>query len=171
MVRGSLSGLSKEDVMFRMHSFASTGLTLGLLLLSTTWAAAQDRKDVRTSVQVRKVSTIIGGTVVLKDNVSVGKIEDIVINEDGCVDFLVVAYQEKFLVVPWTVGRFDFERRTIAVEITKERFQEVPTFTREKWPDFSDTKFIETVHKSWGVQPGKRPRPEERREEKRKPPE
>jgi hypothetical protein len=109
--------------------------------------------------------------VVLKDTVSVGKIEDIVLSDEGCVEYLVVAYQEKFIVVPWAVGRFDFERRTIALEIAKDRFTEVPTFTREKWPDFTDTKYLETVHKFYGVKPGQRPRVEERREEKRKPPE
>jgi hypothetical protein len=157
--------------MLRIHSFAQAGLACGLLLLATAWAGAQERRDVRAGVQVRRASAVIGGAVVLKDNVSVGKIEDIVINEDGCVDYLVVAYQEKFIVVPWTVGKFDFERRTIALDIEKERFKEVQTFTRDKWPDFSDAKFVEKVHTFYGTKPGHRGRPEEKREEKKKPPE
>jgi hypothetical protein len=160
-----------EDEMLRVHWLARGGLTLGLLLLSTTWACAQQRREEGRTVQVRRVSAVIGTSVVLREKASLGKIEDIVLSEEGCVEYLVVAYQEKFILVPWVATQVDFERRTVLVDIEKERFKEVPTFTREKWPDFSDTKYIEKIHTFYGTKPGHRGRPEEKREEKKKPPE
>jgi len=165
--------------MLRMHWLARSGLTFGLLLLSTSWTFAQQRREPEPRREegrtVRRVSAVIGTSVALRENASLGKVEDIVLSEDGCVEYLVVAYQEKYILVPWVATRVDFERRTVLVDIEKERFKEIPTFTREKWPDFSDTKYIEKIHTFYGTKPGHRGRPEEKKEEKReekkKPPE
>jgi hypothetical protein len=165
----------KENEMMRFASLAH-GLTCSFLLLAVSGASAQERREeprreVRAGAHVRRATDVIGGTVVLRDNASLGKIDDIVLSEDGYVEYLVVAYQDKFILVPWSAGKFDFDKRTVVLEIEKDRFRDVPTFTREKWPDVSDTRYVESVYKFYGVKPTRRDRREERREERREKPE
>jgi hypothetical protein len=168
--------------MLRNYCLNRGGLICGLILVGASLASAQERKgieprrgDERAGIQIRRVSSVIGTTVSVRGNASLGKIEDIVLNDDGCVDYLVVTYEEKFILVPWSAARVDFNRRTASVDIERDKFREVPTFTREKWPDFSNKQYMETIHKFYGVQPGTRGRGEEHREDKKdrrdKPPE
>ncbi|MFL5242147.1 MAG: PRC-barrel domain-containing protein [Gemmataceae bacterium] len=150
------------------------GLICSLFILTTALAGAQERREIdprrgdgRAGVQVRRVSSVIGTTVSLRENASLGKVEDLVLNESGCVDYLVVDFEQKFILVPWSSARVDFSKRTVTVDIERDRFKDVPTFTREKWPDFSDTQYIERINKFYGVRPGPRGRAEERRDDRR----
>jgi hypothetical protein len=130
----------------------------------------QERRDDRkygATSEIRRVSSIIGGTVFVQGDVSVGKIEDIVLSEDGCVDYLVVMAANKYVLVPWSVARFDFERRTAVIEIGKEKFQEVPTFTRDRWPTL-DSGYVEKLYTFYGARPGQERRIERRERERRR---
>jgi hypothetical protein len=52
-----------------------------------------------------------------------------------CIDYLVVVSEDKYVLVPWDSATVDFERRTVTAEIAREKFRDVPTFTRDRWPD------------------------------------
>jgi len=116
---------------------------------------------------VRRISTLIGASVHVQNNLSVGKIDDLVINENGCIDYLVVLNEDKYVLVPWVSARVDFEQRTVAVEIAREKFREVPTFTRERWPDLQDRVYVEKLRTYYGVTPGRERRIERRDDRKR----
>jgi hypothetical protein len=144
-----------------------------LILASASIVYAQERKeiqprraDAKVGVEIHRVSSVIGTTVSLRGNTSLGKIDDIVLNDNGCVDYLVVAYDDKFVLVPWSSARVDFGNRTVTVDIERDRFRDAPTFTREAWPDLSDSKYVDKVYKFYGAKPG-RVRGEERREDRR----
>ncbi len=141
------------------------GLACWLLIAGT--AVGQVRVEVgregdRAGHHHRRVSALMGATVTLQDNAAGGKVEDIVLNESGCVDYLVVANADRYVLVPWGAATVDFERRAITVDIPVAKFREVPTFTREKWPDVSDRTYIESVNRHYKIRPC-----EERREERR----
>src|SRR5262249_1697100 len=88
-----------------------------------------------TSTQVRRGSTVVGSRVVLERGGSVGKVEDIVLNEDGCIAYLVVTYQDEYILVPWGVAAVDFQEQVVRLEVTRETLRSVPTFTRGNWPN------------------------------------
>jgi hypothetical protein len=59
---------------------ASSGLFCALVLGGLGPIQGQEK------VQVRRVSTVIGGTVQIAGDVSVGRIEDMVISDRGCIE-------------------------------------------------------------------------------------
>jgi hypothetical protein len=154
--------------MSKIRFLTGGGLACCLLLAGAVCASAQVKVEVdrrgREGHHLR-ASKIIGATVSLENNAAGGKVEDIVIGSDGMVDYLVVANGDRFVAVPWGAANIDFDRHTVAVEIPEARFREVPAFTRDKWPDFNDNKWVEGVHKFYKIRP--RERREERREDRR----
>ncbi|HEX5271856.1 MAG TPA: PRC-barrel domain-containing protein [Gemmataceae bacterium] len=157
--------------MSRIRFLTGGGLACCLLLAGAVCASAQVRVEVdRRGERGReghhlRASKLIGAAVTLENNASGGKVEDVVIGRDGTVDYLVVAHGDRFVAVPWGAANIDFDRHTVAVEIPEARFREVPAFTRDKWPDFNDSKWVEGVNRHFKIRP--RERREERREDRR----
>jgi hypothetical protein len=79
---------------------------LGVALLLVAGAVAQVRETVRdkdatrTTTKVRRVTALMGGEVRLRSGI-LGKVADIVIDEDGCIDYLIVRDGEELVAVPW----------------------------------------------------------------------
>jgi sporulation protein YlmC with PRC-barrel domain len=144
----------------------AAGLACCVLVAGAGPAFGQrERTEVRTqetrtesATQVRRVSTVISSRVVLAQGGSVGKVEDIVINEDGCVDYLVVAYQDEFILVPWSITTVNFQEQVVRLDATRQTLRSVPTFTRGNWPNLSSRQYTQRLWSAWGVQSGGRGR-------------
>src|SRR5436305_8834194 len=65
-------------------------LSCGAALVGVPHVLSQE--EVRRTTEVRRVSTVIGASVTLKDADRFGKVEDFIVNDNGCIDYLVVGY-------------------------------------------------------------------------------
>jgi hypothetical protein len=160
--------------MRRVFCLPCGGLVSCLVLLATALVQAEaprveveTRREAAGSSRVPKATILIGAPVSIRDHHSIGKVEDLVLNDNGCVEYLVVWNDAKYVLVPWSAARIDFGQRTVAIEIEREKFREVPTFTRDRWPDLSDAGYVERIHTHYGVKPPARERKIERKEEKK----
>jgi len=146
--------------------------TLCLLLLWGGMAVADDRPT--EGGRVRKVTAIIGSSVTVeRGDLRLGKVTDLVINEGGCIDYLIVDSDDGLVVVPWGVVDYSVERRTIVVThaVSRERLKEV-TFARDRWPDLHEARFTQRLQATWGekaLRHGGRTGGEERRPDRDKP--
>ncbi len=93
-----------------------------------------------------------------------------VLNDQGCVEYLIVSSQDRFIPIPWTAATVNFEQRIIRVNIPVARFREVPTFTQQNWPNFSDPGYTQNVYRFYNVRP-RQERMIEHRENRTGPPE
>lgn len=116
-----------------LASFLSVGTQLA-------WA---DRDAGSTTIRttIRRSSVIVGATVRLETRRSVGKVEEFVFNDSGCIEYVIVTYGNEYVAVPWSVARFDFEQRVLMVEISEERWKDVPTFTQ--FTELHERKFTQ----------------------------
>src|SRR5947209_6660335 len=82
--------------------------TAGLILAQV----AQPQPQIGTTPAVTlRAKQILGAQVSLQGgNAGVGTVEDIVLNGDGVIDFLIVAEGGKLVTVPWEAARFNQER-------------------------------------------------------------
>jgi hypothetical protein len=145
--------------MLRVKQFVGTALACGVVLLAASVATAQDRE--RTSKPLR-AKDVLGAKVSIRGDVSVGTVDDIVFNRDGYIDYLLVLKDGKYVVVPWEAARFNPGQRTATVNITQEKFREVPTYTPAQWPNFYDQTFRTQVYGYYGLTPGQERRIERR---------
>jgi hypothetical protein len=127
----------------------SGGLACALVALGLNPVTGQTTKRSSSSHEVRRLSVVIGGSVQIADGVSVGKIEDVVLNDRGCIDYVVVVYHDKYVAIPWSVATVDYGERIVTVDITERRFAEVPTFTRTEFSVLAQSDFTQRVRSAF----------------------
>jgi hypothetical protein len=151
-----------------------TGLALAALFAATGLALAQPNAQPGSGPhQSLRAKSILGASVSLQGGASAGTVHDIVLTEEGVVDYLIVSEGAKLVTVPWDAVKFNFEKRTAVINITSEKFREIPTFSFESYPNFLAPGYRVQIYRHYGLTPGqerrldRRERREERREERR----
>lgn len=102
--------------------------------------------------QTHKVKAVLGTKVSIQGGLTIGTVDDVIFDDDGYIDYLVVLNEGKYVVVPWQAAKFNFEQRAATVNITQQQFQQVPTFTGQAWPTF-DTGYQQRIYGYYGVTP------------------
>jgi sporulation protein YlmC with PRC-barrel domain len=126
-----------------------------LLLAGALPALAQERiREERPATNggaIRKASVLMGSKVAVQDGAALGEVVDLVINDSGCIDFLIVRHEEDYMVVPWSVTTFNVQRRSVVVNsnITRAKLRDV-TFTKDRWPNFYGGAFNRNLQSVWG---------------------
>jgi hypothetical protein len=153
--------------MLRVKRFVGAVLACWVVMTAASVATAQERRvevrerEGRASKPLR-AKDVLGAKVSIRGDVSVGTVDDIVFDRDGYIDYLLVLKDGKFVVVPWEAAKFNPERRAATVDITQEKFREIPTYTQERWPNFYDQTFRTQVYGYYGLRPGQERRIERR---------
>jgi hypothetical protein len=131
---------------------------LAIAMISSSQAQVRARAEVREEVaaegQSFRAKEVIGAKVQIEGERMVGTVDDIVLDDNGNVDYLIVLMSNKELVsVPWDAAAFEPKQRMAKVAITQERFEKVPTYTTEKYPTFTPEYRTQT-YKYYGLTPG-----------------
>ena len=114
------------------------------------------REDERLHYRAKQ---ILGSKVYIDDDRSVGTVDDIVMDQDGNVDYLIVVDQQKKLVsIPWDATQFDATERRAVVHISQEKYQEVPTYTTQQYPTFATPTYRTQTYQYFGLTPGQQRR-------------
>jgi sporulation protein YlmC with PRC-barrel domain len=153
--------------MSRTSGFAGAALACCLAATGATVcqaAAPVERTAVREARDSHslRAKTLLGSKVSIEGGTDVGTVEDIIFDNDGTIDYLVVSHDGKYVTVPWEAAKFDFNRRTAIVNITPERFRAVPTYTSEAYPNYYEPAYREKVYSYYGVKPRREIRTEKR---------
>jgi hypothetical protein len=149
-------------------TWCSRGLGGGVVLLGMALAGAQGGPYVRVeTVPVaapHRASELLGARVFLAHNAPAGIIQDLVFTDDGRIDYLAVAFEGQYILVPWDVPRVSYESRSVFIDIPLVRFREIPRFTHDRWPKVHDLQYRERIHKFYGEGPSHEHRGEWREE-------
>jgi hypothetical protein len=157
--------------MSRTSRFVGGALACWVALTGAGIGYAQQREERREERRVseaRRAKSVLGAKISIKGGLAIGTVDDIIFSDDGYVEYVVVLNEGKYVLVPWEAAKFDFDKRTATVEITQERFREVPTFTLERWPNVYEPAYRERIYGFYGLRPGQERRIE-RREVPRRP--
>ena len=156
-----------------LRTFVRTSSALVFVVVTGGLVLAQVRVEVQTQPAQNapnqlalRVKSILGATVNLQGGTGVGTVQDIILNNDGVVDYLIVSDNGKLVTVPWEAAKLNLERRTAVINISPEQFRQIPTYTTERYPDFYTPTYRTQVYRHYGLTPG-RERRIERREERR----
>jgi sporulation protein YlmC with PRC-barrel domain len=105
------------------------------------------------STQAYRVKQVLGTKVSLKDNLSIGTVDDVVFNDAGQVEYLIVANEGKLVTVPWEAAKFNFEKQTATVNITQEQYKVIPTYTVREYPVFFEPTYRTQAYRWYGLTP------------------
>jgi sporulation protein YlmC with PRC-barrel domain len=138
-----------------------TGSAFGLAAaIAAASLMAQDKaKPADEGGEHFRAKQILGAKVMLEGNTSVGTIDDIVMDEQGNVDYLIVINSNnKLVTVPWDATKFNLEKRMAVVNIPQDQFLQVPTYTVQTYPDFSVPTYRPRIYRYYGLTPGQQRR-------------
>ena len=106
-----------------------------------------------------RAKQILGAKVMLEGSSAAGTVDDIVMDENGNVDYLIVVNSNnKLVTVPWDATKFNLDKRTAVVEIPQDQFAQVPTYTVQTYPNFSVPAYRTQIYRFYGLTPGQQRR-------------
>ena len=132
-------------------------LALVATMVGASFVTAQDEpaKPAATAGQVFRAKQVIGAKVNIEGDASVGTVDDIVIDDHGNVDYLIVINSDnKLVTVPWDAATFNVETRIETVRIAPKVYQQIPTYTQDQYPVFSAPAYRVQTYKYYGLTPG-----------------
>lgn len=94
-----------------------------------------------------RVSKILGKKVISQKGEDLGKIEDIVLSKDACLDYIVLApggllgTGNRLIPIPWKAVKTGTQADTIIVDMDKGQLEKAPNFESKKWPNFTDSEW------------------------------
>jgi hypothetical protein len=138
-----------------------TGAMAGVILAGGLGSAlAQERAVERGEVRqerragahgVNRITTILKSDVVLKGGDAAGTIVDFVVNDHGCIEYLVAEDQDEMYLIPYSAATVRYDDRQVVLAIAPQQFRTVTRFTSSNWPDLSNTGYQQQIFKFWGV--------------------
>jgi sporulation protein YlmC with PRC-barrel domain len=141
----------------------------GLQLNSTTINERLKEKDMTAGASkntaekygVVSASKIIGEAVINRQNETLGKIHELVIDaKEGRVAYAVLSFGgfmgvgNKLFAMPWKAFEFAKTENKLILNVDKEKLKAAPGFDPDvKWPDFADRTWGSTIYKYYGYDP------------------
>jgi hypothetical protein len=101
-----------------------------------------------------RAKQILGTKIMIQNNTAVGTVEDLVFDEAGNMDYLVVSTSDnKLVTVPWDAAKFDLEKKTATLNVTQEVWKTVPTYTTTTYPQFYTPTYRTQIYKVYNLTP------------------
>jgi sporulation protein YlmC with PRC-barrel domain len=125
------------------------GSALAAILFTATMvsAAEPDTKHFRAK-------EVLGTKILLQnDKTSIGTVDDIVFDEAGNMEYLIVDNGGKLTTIPWDAAKFDIEKKTAVVGITMDQYKVIPTYTTTTYPTFYAPAYRTETYKYYGLTP------------------
>jgi hypothetical protein len=144
---------------------------LFLSVLTLTLAATADAKrpappqpagSLAAAPVAYRAKQILGSKVLLQGNAAAGTVDDIVFDDQGNVEYLVVVDNGQYRTVPWAAAKYNLDQRVAVVNVTAEQYKVVPVFTAQTYPNFYAPDYRTQVYKYYGMTPGQLRRIERR---------
>jgi PRC-barrel domain len=105
------------------------------------------------STQAYRVKQVLGAKVSIKGDLAIGTVDDVVFNDQGQIEYLIVNNESKLVTVPWEGAKFNFEKQTATVNITQEQYRAIPTYTVREYPVFFEPTYRTRVYEWYGLRP------------------
>lgn len=127
------------------------GCAMAAFLLTATVVSAAE--PVKEANQFR-AKQILGTKILIQGNkTSIGTVDDIVFDEAGNLDYLIVENDGKLSTIPWDATKFDVEKKTAIVGITMDQYKTFPTYTTTTYPTFYAPAYRTETYKYYGITP------------------
>jgi len=104
-------------------------------------------------MQAYRMKQVLGSKVNIQGDVSIGTVDDVVFNDQGEVEYLIVANEGKLVTVPWEAAKFNFEKQTATVNITQDVYRTIPTYTTTSYPVYFEPTYRTNVYRYYGLTP------------------
>ena len=101
-----------------------------------------------------RAKQVLGTKIMIANNTAIGTVEDLVFDDAGNLEYLVVSTDANKLVsVPWDAAKWDLDKKVGVVNITPEVYRTIPTYTVTTYPSFYTPTYRTETYKFYGLTP------------------
>ena len=132
--------------------------TAALAALATTTAFAQvpatgSPAPVKGANSQFRAKQILGSQIMIQGNTAVGTVDDLVFDEAGNLEYLVVENAGKLSTVPWEAAKFDLEKKMAVLPLTAAQYNVIPTYTTTTYPSYYTPAYRTQMYKFYNLTP------------------
>jgi sporulation protein YlmC with PRC-barrel domain len=108
--------------------------------------------------QADRVSSLLGKRVVSQKGEDLGKIKDLVLSKEACLDYIILAPAgllatgDRLIPIPWKAVKTDAQADTIIIDMDKSQLEKAPSFESKTWPTFTDSEWYGKIREFFGGQ-------------------
>ena len=107
-----------------------------------------------TTSQHFRAKQVMGTKILIQGNTAVGTVDDLIFDDAGNLEYLVVSTdQNKLVSVPWDAAKWDLEKKTGTLPITMDQYKTIPTYTTTTYPSFYTPTYRTETYKFYGLTP------------------
>jgi len=124
---------------------------------ATTTGQGQTREKTAME-QADRVSKILGKKVVSQKGEDLGKIEDLMLSKEACLDYIILApggllgTGDRLIPIPWKALKTGAQADTIIIDMDKSQLEKAPSFESKTWPNFTDSEWYGKIRDFFGGQ-------------------
>jgi hypothetical protein len=138
--------------MLNRRTFLGSAVAANAVLAGVTLLAQDQPNPDKDTGPHYRAKQILGSKVTIDENQSVGTVDDIVMDQNGNVDYLIVIQDNKLVSIPWDATQFNAEKRQAIVHIAPAKYQEIPTYAPNQYPTFNAPYRVKT-YQYFGLTP------------------
>jgi outer membrane protein OmpA-like peptidoglycan-associated protein len=146
--------------MRRLKAFTVAVSMVGLLVSTTSFALAQQQRMESSgrAVGAFRVSGLSDYEVMNQHNETIGNITDYVITPQGRIQYVVIApaswwgAADRRYLIPWSAFTPNREMGAMYLNISQERLQNAPSFSRNNWPNLASANWDNVLQRYYGQQ-------------------
>lgn len=100
-----------------------------------------------------RAKEVLGTKVSISGGTEIGTVDDLVFDEAGNLEYLVVENGGKLITVPYEAAKFDLTKKVAVLPITQEVYKTIPTYTVTTYPSFYTPTYRTDIYKVYGLTP------------------
>jgi hypothetical protein len=126
-------------------------LACGLVLATSSFCHAQITTTTTTTTptggtEIRRVTQLLGSNVRLQGVNNFGRVEDVVLNDNGGIGYLVVSNPAgRYAMMPWNAATVNYGQRFVTYNVAPQAVQPL-FFDRNAWPNITDQQFTTRIN-------------------------
>jgi len=133
-----------------MSTILHTSMLAACLFTASIGFAAEPPAPNSTHFRAKQV---LGTQILIQGNTGVGTVDDIVFDNAGNLEYLIVESNGKLLTVPFEAANFNVEKKTAVISLTPDQYKAIPTYTTTTYPSFYTPTYRTEVYKYYGLTP------------------
>ena len=100
-----------------------------------------------------RAKQILGTQIMIQGNTAVGTVDDLVFDEAGNLEYIIVENAGKLSTVPWEAAKFDLEKKMAVLPLTAAQYNVIPTYTTTTYPSYYTPAYRTQMYKFYNLTP------------------
>ncbi len=127
-----------------------TGVLTACLFAASVATAAQPPAAAHAHFRAKQV---LGTKILIQGDTAIGTVDDLVFDEAGNLEYLIVENDGKLVTVPWEAAKFNVEKKMAVLSLTADQYKLIPRYTLTMYPSFYTPTYRTEVYKYYGLTP------------------